>query len=941
MPSQRSRHSARVLVWLLPAIVVVVCLLSISSPAPDASEAQEPRKSSQRLSDRLPHSPSNQATSSNLSLGTNLVKRAENETLIYAPTKQLQRETLANTVYPEALFSRRAKVDGPLTFSEQTLSAIETKFTPATVKDFLDSKASAFRLPLTESEDVVALVDNVLTRDAATVSLFGSLAHEPDSQVHLVVHDGAVFGNISRLGREEFYEITPAGDGDIAIREIDPSQLGACNGSEVLGNSIDLSLLEIGENDDTSPNSEEEPASEIVGTPLTTIDLVVGYGRQAAVNAGGVAAIEARILAAVDQVNLAFFNSELPLQAFLAGTIQDPDYEFPGRIPSGSNATLSGNDELGDLNNPRNGRLDAVTDLRSRLGADHATFIVRSNEGGAAGVAFLNGDSGIVALNSLTASAATFTHELGHSLGCRHAWGDDSGSGNLNRSSYGWRFITASGRQRRTVMASNRSPFITRLPYFSNPNLQVDGANTGAVRGFNGTGDPTVDQDLVEGGGNGTFGAGYDGSNRNLGANNAGQITAAMTRFSNRRVRTEPFPQGTIEVFQVESEATLSNENAFVSFNSASSPVTMNFVITNSSGANSLDRLATNITGPDASSFSVTQPAETELAVGQSTNFAVTYTPSPNLLRNATLEIQSSALNMPSYTVPLSGGVRTAILTDGLEDAELTGPFINSPANEFEFTMNREDASTPTGRTGPSGPFEGDFYRYTEASAGGGASRTGQFAVETTLDLSQETGALFEFRYHMYGENIGSLHLDVIADGTVFPNLWQRIGEQQESSSAAWSLAQVDLSQFDGRPNVTIRLRGVLEGGIRSDIAIDDLKVFSAPTLSAYEEHLTALNLSTGENPPEGLGPLDDFNNDGIANLVHFASGGNLVTGAGPNLISSEGLTPNGRITFPVLNGLSGVNAGIETSSDLYNLESRPPCRTRASWRRRHLLLQL
>ena len=915
MPSQRPPHSTRFLIWLLPAFILVVCLLNSRSGKPEPTRAPDKELSANSQRSKSAYLPPQQATASQLSLSKNTVQRAENETLLYVPAKPLVRDTIPNSVFAGEIFSRKAKTDGPLTFSNETLSAIETNFTPQTVEDFLASTASAVRLPLNANEEVVALIDNVLTRDSSTVSLFGSLAYEPDSQVHLVFHDGAVFGNISRLGREEFYEITSAGDGDIAIREIDPTQLGACNGAEVLGDAIDLSQLEEDGNNDSAPAVEEEAEDEFFETDLTVIDLVVGYGRQAAENAGGTSAIEAQILAAVDQVNLAFSNSALPLEAFLAGTIQDPDYQFPGRNPDG--ATLGSADELGDLNDSNDGSLDAVTDLQRLVGADHATFIVRNGEGGAAGVAFINGDSGIVALTSLTASAATFTHELGHSLGCRHAWGDDDNSLDRTLAGYGWRFVTESGQNRRTIMASNRSPRITRLPYFSNPTVQVDGANTGAVRGFDGTDDPTVDQSLVEGGGTGDRGAGFDGSNDRLGADNAGQITLAMTQFANRRTRAAPLPQGTLQLFQVESEAVLSDDDAFISFNSASDPVTMNFVVTNISGSNLLDRLELSITGPDASLFSVTSLSQIELGIGESTNFAVTYTPSNSAIRSATLEVRSSAINAPFYTVDLSGALRRPFLSDGLEDAALTGPFIDSTGNEFDFPMDRGEGSTRTTRTGPSGPFEGSFYRYTEASAGGGPSRDGQLAIETTLDLSQQVGTLFQFRYHMYGEDTGSLHLDVIANGSTFESLWQRSGEQQQSSEAPYSLAQVDLSAFEGESNVVVRLRGVLEGGTRSDMAIDAIEVSSALLLSPYELYLADLDFPTGSAQIAGLRPLDDFNRDGIANLLHFTSGGNLVTGEGPALLSTDNLEANGSVTFPLLNSLSGVDAGIEVSHDL------------------------
>ena len=86
--------------------------------------------------------------------------------------------------------------------------------------------------------------------------------------------------------------------------------------------------------------------------------------------------------------------------------------------------------------------------------------VVPSDGGGACGIAWLLGTSpadenyaySVTALGCFT--NRTFTHELGHNMGCCHAIGDGGGceTGGLYPFSNGWRF-DAAGSTYRTIMA--------------------------------------------------------------------------------------------------------------------------------------------------------------------------------------------------------------------------------------------------------------------------------------------------------------------------------------------------------------------------------------------------------------------------------------------------------------------------------------------------------
>jgi Metallo-peptidase family M12B Reprolysin-like/Viral BACON domain len=160
---------------------------------------------------------------------------------------------------------------------------------------------------------------------------------------------------------------------------------------------------------------------------------------------GGYSQIEARIIDSLDRMTPAFANSQiLNTEMMLVGTIEDPAYVAPGS----SSANLG--DELINLRNENDGVLDTVTNLSNRLAADLVSFVTPAGQGGQAGVAKGGNRYTINSRASMTASQMVMAHEMGHNMGCGHAWGDSSKSTSANT---GWRFKTPGGSQLTTIMA--------------------------------------------------------------------------------------------------------------------------------------------------------------------------------------------------------------------------------------------------------------------------------------------------------------------------------------------------------------------------------------------------------------------------------------------------------------------------------------------------------
>jgi photosystem II stability/assembly factor-like uncharacterized protein len=143
---------------------------------------------------------------------------------------------------------------------------------------------------------------------------------------------------------------------------------------------------------------------------------------------------------------------------------------------------------------------------------------------------------------------------------------------------------------------------------------------------------------------------------------------------------------------------------------------------------------------------------------------------------------------------------------------------------EDDIDWRVDENGTPSNNTGPSvdynpGTNTGN-YLYLEASSC--SNRTG-ILESTCIELHQDYNV--NFAYHMYGNSLGSLHVDILTGGVwvedVIPPV---LGDQGNS----WQLATVDLSAYTGQ-SIKLRIRGITGSSWSSDIAIDDIQFNPIP----------------------------------------------------------------------------------------------------------------
>jgi PKD repeat protein len=156
----------------------------------------------------------------------------------------------------------------------------------------------------------------------------------------------------------------------------------------------------------------------------------------------------------------------------------------------------------------------------------------------------------------------------------------------------------------------------------------------------------------------------------------------------------------------------------------------------------------------------------------------------------------------------------------------LANGWTSSSSGNFPWTV--DTAGTPSNYTGPLidhtlGTASGK-YLFTEASS---PAVQGDVAnlMSPCISLSGNyTQVNLQFWYHMYGADITGLHVDIFYNGNWVNDVYTIIGQQQNSNSAAWQQATVNLNTYVGS-TIRLRFRVIRGSNYRGDVAIDDISV--------------------------------------------------------------------------------------------------------------------
>jgi hypothetical protein len=239
----------------------------------------------------------------------------------------------------------------------------------------------------------------------------------------------------------------------------------------------DLALpLPAGGDDTRKAHSGQFRAAVSENTPVT-IDLMVVYTpaakRWADANENG---IDNLIALCVQKANLVMSNSSTYVTINLVHKCLI-DYTESSKP----------NTDLSRITKTDDGFMDEVHLWRSQYNADAVSLLADISSVG--GVAWILGDEMGNSANAFSVvrvqQAANYTmiHELGHNMGCAHH--KKQPEKGLFEYSYAWRGQTANGSKYSSIMAYETGNYYSdpekhpRIPYFSNPDTELEGTKIG------------------------------------------------------------------------------------------------------------------------------------------------------------------------------------------------------------------------------------------------------------------------------------------------------------------------------------------------------------------------------------------------------------------------------------------------------------------------------
>jgi hypothetical protein len=308
-------------------------------------------------------------------------------------------------------------------------------------------------MALPDAREVTATATRRDVRGDRDYTWYGTLAGTPGDAI-LVVRDGNVTGSIN--SGTDTYKVTPLGNGQHAIVKFDASRLPP---------EHPPSFIERERRGDAAPLPPPRDLALDAG-PIV-IDVLVAYTPTAAAQVNNIAAF---VQLAVDEANQSYVNSKVNQRLRLVHSYQ-VNYNEAGK----------GYDTIvADLAGKSDGSMDEIHQLRDQHGADLVALIV--NQTDFCGMADAIMASEATAFAAVHWNCATgyysFAHELGHLMGARHDPANDPSTAPFP---HGHGFQEGSAAWRTVMAYQCGARACTRLPYWSNPNVNYQGVPMGTT----------------------------------------------------------------------------------------------------------------------------------------------------------------------------------------------------------------------------------------------------------------------------------------------------------------------------------------------------------------------------------------------------------------------------------------------------------------------------
>ncbi len=223
------------------------------------------------------------------------------------------------------------------------------------------------------------------------------------------------------------------------------------------------------------------------------------------------------------------------------------------------------------------------------------------------------------------------------------------------------------------------------------------------------------------------------------------------------------------------------------------------------------------------------------------------------------------------------GPVTTFPWTEDFDGGGLPTAFVQPTDDDANWSFGTYTSSTDTGPQSGDHTSGNGYFAYTEAS---GNNYMAFHMITPTLDISALNNPGFEFWYHMYGYEMGTLNLDVY---NVDTDTWDNDIMAQLSGDYGdiWLPMSVDLTPWQGY-RIKVRFRAYTGSGYHSDICIDDIRVRAitppattpvSPTIGEADVARTGTLSWNSVNTADGYKLYFGSDSDGTTNPTNIANG--------------------------------------------------------------------
>jgi hypothetical protein len=317
------------------------------------------------------------------------------------------------------------------------------------------SEGRAVTLNVFPGRNIVAANKKVKRDSAGVFTWIGapSKTSESPGLIVLSVHGGQVTGTIRAGG--QLFKIRPIGGGLHAVTRVDESKFPPEHPPDFDGGNDGTT------NDTPQAQSAESQASQPNDDP-ELIRVLSVYTSDASDAAGD---IHGLVQTAISETNQSYENSNISNASIRGAGTEQVEYDESG--PSFL-------EHVSYLQNPDDGKLDDVHNLRDRYAADVVVLLVDDSQacGRAYDIRAQEEGAFAVVYHDCATGYYSFGHEIGHLQGARH---DPAVDRKDKPFPYGHGYVDP-GDSWRTVMAyGNACSGCRRLPYWSNPDVYYNG----------------------------------------------------------------------------------------------------------------------------------------------------------------------------------------------------------------------------------------------------------------------------------------------------------------------------------------------------------------------------------------------------------------------------------------------------------------------------------